>query len=195
MKTVFSFLAIVILMFVCGCEQFRFAPSEVQKQNAWLHNKTVDMVDDKIQAEDLSDDLKALSNLSTVQSESFVSYFGMPQEVPYVDDAADILDDSNFEIAEKSLGESVQRPDFWNLAEGGLDLAIAVSALLGGAYGSKVVSYLQTAREKSQALKEIIQNNEVLKSQSSTIAEEFKKAQSGQSPETKQLVTQIKSES
>jgi hypothetical protein len=34
------FILVGICFFVSGCESLRFAPSEEQKENAWLHNRT-----------------------------------------------------------------------------------------------------------------------------------------------------------
>jgi len=64
---------------------------------------------------------------------------------------------------------------------------------LGGIYGTKAVGFLQLARAKSAALKEIVEGNELLKNKSSELAAEFKAAQAGQSAATKQIVAEVKS--
>ena len=194
MKNLLMLFSAVLMCFLCGCDSFRFAPTETQKQNAWLHKQTVEMVDEGIQRTDASEEVKALSDLSTVQSESFVDYYGMPEEPSFISNPSDMLTEVNAQIARKSLQQSSKRPDFWNLADSGLELAIAVSALLGGVYGTRAVGLLKLARQKSQALKEIVQGNEILKNQNSTWASDFKKAHAGQSAGTKQLVTKIRSE-
>jgi len=33
-------LLVMVLVFMCGCESLRFAPGEVQKENAYLHHRT-----------------------------------------------------------------------------------------------------------------------------------------------------------
>ncbi|MFA5784487.1 MAG: hypothetical protein WC962_06380, partial [Phycisphaerae bacterium] len=88
--------------------------------------------------------------------------------------------------------ESAQRPDPWDTADALLDLGIGLSAILGGVYGTKAVKFLQDAKAKSQALKEVIKNNELFKSKNPASADAFKNAQQNQSPETKILVTEMK---
>jgi len=39
----FIVMSIFLCLFVVGCDSLRFAPSEEQKQNAWLHNRTTAM--------------------------------------------------------------------------------------------------------------------------------------------------------
>jgi hypothetical protein len=64
--------------------------------------------------------------------------------------------------------------------------------LLGGVYGTKAVKFLNDARTKSKALKEIIQGNELFKQQNESSVAAFKDAQQNQSPETKAIVAEIK---
>jgi len=78
------------------------------------------------------------------------------------------------------------------LTDAGLELAIAISALIGGIYGTKAVAYLKQARVKSKALKEIIEGNELFKKLNNDSTVAFKEAQKNQSPETKQIVAQLK---
>ena len=35
-----TYVLIACALTCAGCESLRFAPSEAQKQNAWLHNRT-----------------------------------------------------------------------------------------------------------------------------------------------------------
>ena len=64
--------------------------------------------------------------------------------------------------------------------------------LAGGIYGARAVRFFKQAKVKSQALKEIIQGNELFKKQNADSSQAFKDAQKGQSTETRQIVTEMK---
>jgi hypothetical protein len=177
---------------VAGCDSLRFAPTEAQKQNAWLHNRTTAVTAEQARAEDASGKLQALSGLSELQSRAFVSYCGLPKEFPPAETAEEILLESNLELAGTALAESADRPDAWDLADSGFELAIGISALLGGVYGTRAVRFLKGARAKSKALQEIIAGNELFKKEHKDDVVDFKKAHQSQSPQTRQIVTQLK---
>ena len=139
-----------------------------------------------------SEKLQALSQLSELQSRAFISYFGLPKEFPKAESAEDILQRSHWQLARTALEQSTARPDTWQVADSALQLAIGICALLGGVYGSRAVRFLKDARAKSQALKEIIAGNELFKKQNQSQASAFKQAHHGQSPQTRQLVAQMK---
>lgn len=139
-----------------------------------------------------SNNLQSLSNLSELQSRAFVSYCGLPEEFPQAETAEDILNGSGEQLATNAISDASQRPDVWNIADSSLELAIGICGLLGGAYGIKTVRFLKQTKAKTAALKEIIEGNELFKQQNSEAGEAFKKAQAGQSPQTQQIVTQIK---
>ncbi|OHB61527.1 MAG: hypothetical protein A2167_02790 [Planctomycetes bacterium RBG_13_46_10] len=181
-----------IILFVSGCETLRFAPSEAQKQNAWLHNRTTQVVAETAKEEDTSAQLQTLAKLSELQSRAFVSYCGMPKEFPQAEMADDILRDSNIALAKSAISESAERPDAWQVADSALELAIGISALLGGVYGTRAIRFLRDARTKSKALKEIITGNEIFKKQNDPSIAAFKQAHGNQSPQTRQIVTQMK---
>ncbi|MFA5422703.1 MAG: hypothetical protein WC374_02475 [Phycisphaerae bacterium] len=183
---------VVAFVFLAGCDSLRFAPSENQKKNAYLHERATMFAAQQAKDESASQQLQALTELSHLQSGSYTAYFGLPVELPSAYTAQDILAQSNYEIANASLVESAQRPDPWDTADALLDLGIGLSAILGGVYGTKAVKFLQDAKAKSQALKEVIKNNELFKSQNPASADSFKQAQQNQSPETKILVTELK---
>lgn len=187
-------LATVILVcgLLAGCETLRFAPSEAQKQNAWLHNRTAQVATETARQEQASEKLQALTQLGEVQSRAFVSYCGLPKEFPQAESAEDILRESNWQLAQTALGQSADRPDTWQVADSALELAIGICALLGGVYGTRAVRFLKDARTKSRALKEIITGNELFKKQNPTQADLFKEAHHAQSPQTRQIVTQMK---
>jgi hypothetical protein len=191
MKKIPAVLVFAVLSFA-GCDSLRFAPTEKQKQNAWLHNRTTAITADTARTENSSEKLQALTKLSELQSRAFVSYHGLPKEPPPAQTAEDILANSNLQLAQTAISESAQRPDAFEVADNIFELAIGISALLGGIYGTRAVSFLKQARKKSKALQEIIEGNELFKKQSKTYADAFKEAQKSQSAQTRQLVAQIK---
>ncbi len=177
---------------VTGCEALRLAPNEIQKQNAWLHSRTALIVSQTAQQQEVSEQLQALTQLGEKQSRAFVSYFGLPDELPQAETAEDILSQANFQLAETAMADASTRPDGWKIADALLELGIGVSALLGGVYGTRAVSFLGQARDKSQALQEIIAGNELFKKQNASSVEAFKAAQADQSPQTRRLVAELK---
>jgi hypothetical protein len=185
-------LTVSVLFFVAGCETLRFAPSQIQKQNAWLHNRTMSIVSEEARAEGASEKLQALSQLGESQSRAFVTYYGLPEEFPPADTAEDILSESNVIISNAALRESSKRPDGWQVADSAIDLGIGIFALLGGVYGTQAARFLKNAKTKSQALKEIITGNELFKQQNESSVAAFKQAQSNQSSETRRIVAEMK---
>ncbi len=183
---------VMLAMSVAGCDGLRLAPSETQKQNAWLHNRTAAVAAQTAKAEDTSQELQALTQLSELQSRSFSSYCGLPKEYPQAETAEQILDESNWETANTALAESAARPDPWEVADSAMDIGIGVCALFGGVLGTRAVRFLQQARVQAKALKEIIQGNERFKKQNTDQVATFKTAQEDQSPETRQIVTAMK---
>jgi len=183
----------LLILTTTGCDSLRLTPSEQQKQNAWLHNRTSAVAAETARSEEASPTLQSLTKLSELQSRAFTSYCGLPREYPAAETAADILAQSNWTLAQTALAESVERPDPWAVADSVLEIGIGISALLGGVYGTRAVRFLKDARSKGQALKEIIEGNERFKKQNETQAQAFKTAQANQSPETRQLVAQLKS--
>jgi hypothetical protein len=175
-----------------GCDSLRFAPTEQQKQNAWLHNRTATVAAETAMSENTSEKLQGLAKLSELQSRAFVSYNGLPKEFPQAETAEDILAQSNWQLAQTALAESAERPDVWQLTDSALELGIGICALLGGVYGTKAVKFLKDAQAKSKALKEIIEGNELFKKQNESSVAAFKQAQQLQSPQTRQIVTEMK---
>ena len=181
-----------VLFFTAGCESLRFAPSQVQKQNAWLHNRTAAVTVETARTEGASEKLQALTQLGQLQSRAFISYYGLPKEFPPADTAEDILAQTNFSLADSAAREGAERPQAWQAADAALDLGIGICALLGGVYGTQAVRFLKTAKGKSQALREIITGNELFKQQNANSAVAFKQAHSKQSPQTRKLVAEMK---
>jgi hypothetical protein len=183
-------------LFLCcytsGCANLRFAPSEAQKKNAWLHTRAAAVTAQLAKAEKTSENLQALSSLSEVQSRALSLYYGLPKELPQADTAEDLLKEANYRLAGDALEEAAQRPAVQNVIDSVLELAIGISALLGGVYGTKAVQFFGQARAKSQALREIIAGNELFKKENEAYSTAFKKAQEGQSCQTRQIVAELK---
>ena len=188
----------VVIIFACmclllaGCDSLRFAPTEAQKQNAWLHNRTAIVTAETARTEETSQTLQALTQFGEVQSRAFSAYCGLPKEFPPAETAEDILAESNFQLAGMALQESTERPDAWQVADSMLEMGIGICALLGGVYGTRAVGFLRQAKTKSNALHEIIAGNEQFKKQNQAQATSFKQAHQNQSPQTRQLVTAMK---
>ncbi|MBN1974191.1 MAG: hypothetical protein JW787_11165 [Sedimentisphaerales bacterium] len=185
-------LTVSVFLFASGCESLRFAPGEIQKQNAWLHNRTMAVTTEAARTEGTSGEMQALTRLGEQQSRAFVSYFGLPDEFPPADSVEDILAESNFELAATATQEGSERPDEWQVADSAIDLGIGVFALLGGVYGTQAARFLRNAKTKTQALKEIISGNELFKKQNKASAAAFKQAHADQSPQTRQIVAEMK---
>jgi hypothetical protein len=182
----------MVFVMTAGCESIRFAPNETQKQNAWLHNQTAAIAAQEAAAEQSSAKLQNLTKLSETQSRAFVAYCGLPDEYPKADTVEEVLSESNWQLATTAITQSSQRPDAWSVADSAFELGIAVAGLFGGAYATRIAKFLQDAKAKSNALKEIVLANEIFKKTNPQSADAFKDAQRNQSPLTKQIVTEVK---
>jgi hypothetical protein len=180
------------MLLAAGCDSLRFAPSEQQKQNAWLHNRTAVQTAETAKSEGTSEKLQSLAELSELQSGAFTSYFGMPKEFPAAETIEQILAEPSRQLTQTALSQSADRPDPWAVADSMLELGIGICALLGGVYGTKAVGTLKQARAKTKALQEIITGNELFKKQNPDHASAFKSAQQGQSTQTRQIVAVMK---
>jgi len=185
-------LVAALMLASAGCDSLRLAPSEEQKQNAWLHNRTTAVAAETARSEQASAQLQALTRLSELQSRSFTAYCGLPREYPQAETAEQILAESSWQTAHAALGQSAERPDPWQAADSAMEIGIGIAALFGGVLGTRAVKFLQTARTQATALREIIQGNELFKQQNADQVAAFKAAQQNQSAETRQLVTAMK---
>lgn len=183
----------IFIIALLGCDSLRFAASEEQKQNAWLHSRTAQLAADTAAQENTSDSLKNLTQLCHTQSMAFTIDYGLPKKLPEGSTKEQILSESSWLLAKQATIQSAQRPDVWQLTDGALELAIGIAGLVGGVYGLKISRFLQQAKVKSKALQEIIEGNELFKDQHRQSAEAFKAAHKSQSKQTRQLVAQIKS--
>jgi hypothetical protein len=199
MKKVMAVLFVCVLL--CGCDGFRFAAKEVQKQNAWLHWRVTELAAQKAVKENSSAQLQGLTGLASQQSQAFVADYGMPKELPVMGENMPTQAwawhpskgfATETAIAQAAYQQSIQRPDIWQAADGVMQFGIALAGLLGGVYGIRATQFLKQARDKSKALKEIIEGNELFKETNPLQASAFKEAQKEQSAETRKIVTEIK---
>lgn len=186
------FGCVLICFLFAGCDSLRFAPTEAQKQNVWLHNRTATITADTARAENTSEKLQLLTQLNEVQSRAFSSHYGLPKEFPQADTTEDILTESNWQLARTAFQQGAERPDAWEVADSMLELGIGICALLGGVYGTRAVGFLRKAKTKSKALQEIIIGNEHFKKENESFASAFKQAHQNQSPQTRQIVAEMK---
>jgi hypothetical protein len=184
---------IVWCFLLTGCESLRFAPGEAQKQNAWLHSRTAAIAADAARDEETSGKLQGLTELAELQSRALISYYGLPKEFPSAGSAEDILSQSNFALARTAWREASDRPDAFAAADNIFELAIGISALLGGVYGTRAARFLKDARAKSKALKEVVEGNELFKKTNAEYSCAFKAAHKIQSPQTRQIVAKMRS--
>jgi len=184
---------VMVLVIISGCDCIRFAPTQQQKQNAWVHNRTAAIISQMAKEEDSSEKLQALTDLSEMQGQAFAAYFGLPDELPKAYTAEDVLSESNKQLASMAIAQSKQRPDVWTAADSMFELGIAIAGLFGGAGAIRFAKFLQEAKAKSKALKEIVLGNEIFKKTNPDSAEAFKDAQRNQSSLTRQIVTEMKS--
>jgi len=187
-----SMVVFLSLLWLCGCDGLRYAATEAQKQNAWLHRQVCATAAETAEAENASPDLCGLTNLAAQQSDAFVIDYGLPS-TPTIHSDIDTLLAEAPAVAAAAQIDAAQKPDVWTLADSALELGIALAGLIGGATGVRIAGHLKTAREKSKALKEIVENNELFKHRYPEQAERFKQTQQKQSPATQKIVTQLKS--
>ncbi|MHC4770326.1 MAG: hypothetical protein ACYS8O_00715 [Planctomycetota bacterium] len=179
-----SVISLLALLCLCGCEGFRYPATEAQKQNAWLHGQVCAAAADTAADENASTALCQLTEIAHDQSTAFVADYGLPRQAPVMEDVE--------AIAKRAQVDAAQKPDAWVLAEGAMELGIAIAGFVGGVYGIRIAGYLRAAREKSKALKEIVAGNELFKQLWPEHADRFKEAQRKQTPPTRQIVTQLK---
>jgi len=185
-------IGLVLIVISAGCDTLRFAPSEVQKQNAYVHHRTVQAAAVQAKQEETTETLQGLTEQATQQSEAILAYYGLPAEIPPSDTVPEILSEGNRTLAQTARVEAIQRPDPWEVADHLLELGIGIGGVVGGAFGVRMVRKLQLAKEKSIALREIVKGNELFKRDNPEYTDAFKQSQQGQSVDTRTLVTAMK---
>lgn len=186
--TMFLLIAAAVLS---GCGAFRLPATEAQKENAWLHRQTTQLAAEQAQKEAASPELQGLTALAHQQSMAFVIDAGLPRQTP---DAPDVkaLFAAAPATAAQAAEDAARRFDPWDAADGLLEAAIAVAGLVGGAWGLRAAQWIRTAREKAQALREIVEGNELFKQTNREAADAFREAHRSQSPATQRLVTELR---
>ena len=182
---------ICLILFVYGCG-LRFAANEDQKKNAYLHKRVAEFTKSAAANENVSPELTGLTELNELQSRAFVADYGLPKNLPASATIDDVLNESSYTLADKAMASSAEKPDAWSLADGILDIGIAVTGLLGGVWGVKIASILRSAKVNTNALREIIIGNEIFKTSNEQMSEAFKEAHVGQSIPTRKIVTEIR---
>lgn len=182
-KGLFLGVLAVVIMGLCGCENLRFAPSEAQKQIAYDTNLTAQQVElngiepHSATAKRLADGTRA-----------GLAYIGMPLN-------PDIADyNSTIQQASADAYKRPQAEQVWDFVDGGLELALGVLGIVGGAGGLKLAGYVRAAQAKSKALREVVlANQEFLAESQQAAVEAFKNTQNKyQTSATKTIVTEIK---
>ncbi len=193
-------VSVAVGMLLSGCG-LRYAATEAQRQNAWVHAKVCVAAADCAADEGASEQLCGLTQLAAKQSEAFVLDYGMPEQhgqaeldrgAPLSEQAVQAMLSKGSAVAEAARADSIERPDVWSVADGAMDLGIALAGLLGGIYGVRAAGFLQQARDKARALKEIVAGNELFKQLYPEQAQRFKEAQAKQSVTTRAIVTELK---
>lgn len=183
--------AMIAGIVVGGCGSVRLAATEAQRQNAYAHWKICGLAHQAATQTQASAAVQRLTDLAARQSEAFVADYGLPTQLPAMDDTASAL--ANAEpIMHQAMADAATAGDVWAVADALLDLGIGAAGVLGGALGLKLVTFLRQARDKAKALQEIVQGNELFKRRRPDAAADFKQAQAHQSPQTRQIVAQTK---
>lgn len=205
----------IIITFVCffalllgGCNgsPLRLAPSEAQKQNAYLHTRTTQLAALQAREDEASPAVQALTVAATKQSDAILAYTGLPTTLPPANTVDEVLAANNVKITEQAQQDANQRPTWANIIDAvdeglglGADLLLALG--LGGTAigGKKILDVIAAARQRAEAAKQIVLNNELFKAEAKAAGNTqalnlFSAAQSAQTPETKILVTAIKAE-
>jgi len=174
---------VISILFFTGCDSaLRYAPTESQKQSAELTHLLAVKVNDTGTAPGSQAGKQLVDGTAAA-----VTYMGRPRTPPVPEQFTTIAAQANADASE--------RPDAWQLADSALELGIGIYALLGGVFATKGIGYLAVAKAKSQALKEIVQGNELFKmtmeaSGNTAAVDEFKRQQSNiQTGKTPEIVT------
>ena len=145
------FVCVFTCFLLSGCDSLRFAPSEAQKQNAWLHNRTTMMAAQTAKVESASDKLRALTQLSEVQSQALSSFYGPPKEFPQAETAEDVLAESNWQLARTALQQGAERPDAWEVADSMLGAGYRDLCVAWWSLWNKSGWILKTSKDKIES--------------------------------------------
>ena len=188
----YGLIGVIFLLVVQGCGVVRLAPSEAEKQNAYLHQRTVQAAAVQAALENCTGDLKELTRKAAVQSDAIVTAYGLPDTLPATETTTDLLNAANDAITQQALKDASKKSDWFAITDQLLAFGIALGGVVGGAAGVKTAAALKTIRDKNTALKEIVQGNELFKKQNAESVNSFKEAQQLQSQTTRELVAGLK---
>lgn len=183
-------MATLLTLCISGCN-LRFPATQTQKQNAWGHWRVCGLAQETARSEKASAGLVDLTALAAQQSEAFVLDYGLPRERPVMGTIEEAIA-SGTPVAEQAAADAQRKADVWVLADAAMELGVGLAGLLGGVYGVRIAAFLAQARQKSRAVKEIVEGNELFKQLCPTAAAEFKQAHANQSAATRVLVTETK---
>jgi len=181
-------VAVMAVICISGC---RLAATEAQRQNAWGHWRVCGLAQQTARDEKASAGLVDLTALAAQQSEAFVLDYGLPRQRPAMETVEAAIA-AGTPLAQQAAVDAQRKGDAWALADAAMELGIGLAGLLGGVYGVRIAAFLAQARQKSQAIKEIVEGNELFKQLCPTAAAEFKQAHANQSAATRVLVTEMK---
>ena len=194
-RILYVLVSLAALNALTGCDTLRFAPSEIQKQQSYLHLRTTEAAALRAKLDEATEPVQALTHAAAQQSQAITAYYGLPKETPPADSLEDLTGPESGALTDQAYQQALQRPNWWDLADDTLEMGMALAGIVGGALGTRLLAALQLARQKSTALREIVQGNELFKQENPTQAAAFKQAQQNQSATTRALVTATKSSS
>lgn len=177
----------VMVVFCAGCESIglRNTATESQKQVAW-HGHLSAMAVEKEGTGPHSPAAKKLVQATQVA----LTDTGLPKNpniVDYETTAAQAQKDAALKPTTEQAFQAVEQ---------GLSLAAELAIVFGvggtSIGGLKLAEWIKKARQKSDALKEIVQNNELLKKADAAAYTAMKNAQRNQTEKTKQVVAAVK---
>lgn len=122
----------LVVMTLSGCGLVRLAPSQTQKQNAWLLHKTTTAIHQQAQQEQANEQLSALALLAQNQSQAVVADYGMPDPVP-PGDIDSLLNGQACNIADEAMSQS----EFAANGSAWLDVLVVIISLISGAAGGQ----------------------------------------------------------
>lgn len=160
MRSMLLMMVTLMGLVLCGCDAFRFAPRQEQKQNAYLHWRATELAAGLAKQEDTSAQLQGLTGLAAQQSRAFAADYGLPKELPAAETAEVILNGSGAAVAATAYQQSLERPDAWQVADGVMEFGLAIAGLIGGVYGARAARFIRQAREKAKAIKEVMESEQ-----------------------------------
>lgn len=181
-------MALATVIGISGC---RLAATEAQRQNAWGHWRACGLAQEAARDEKASEGLVNLTGLAMQQSEAFVLDYGFPRQRPQMETVEAAIANGT-PLAQQATADAQRKADAWAMADAAMELGMGLAGLLGGVYGVRIAAFLAQARQKSNAVKEIVEGNELFKQLCPTATAEFKQAHANQSAATRVLVTETK---